>query len=154
MNFDLSHLYMTTEGRIGRQSIWIGAVALAVIGIVINVIIELIFGWVSFAALLVWFIVQLALAYPAYALMAKRFQDRARSAIFAAAIVVIDILFSFLSAFGVIETRGMFDISQPVVTLNVPQMAVLAVIIWILVELGILRGTVGDNAYGPDPLQG
>jgi uncharacterized membrane protein YhaH (DUF805 family) len=27
-----------------------------------------------------------------------------------------------------------------------------AAILWILMELGFLRGTVGDNAYGPDPL--
>jgi|SRR4051794_6248413 uncharacterized membrane protein YhaH (DUF805 family) len=26
--------------------------------------------------------------------------------------------------------------------------------IWLLVELGFLRGTVGPNSYGPDPLQG
>jgi uncharacterized membrane protein YhaH (DUF805 family) len=26
--------------------------------------------------------------------------------------------------------------------------------IWLLIELGFLRGTVGANSYGPDPLQG
>ena len=26
--------------------------------------------------------------------------------------------------------------------------------IWALVELGFLRGTVGPNQYGPDPLEG
>ena len=24
--------------------------------------------------------------------------------------------------------------------------------IWVLIELGFLRGTIGDNQYGPDPL--
>jgi uncharacterized membrane protein YhaH (DUF805 family) len=30
--------------------------------------------------------------------------------------------------------------------------AVLIVGVWYLIELGILRGTVGDNKYGPDPV--
>ena len=30
----------------------------------------------------------------------------------------------------------------------------IAVIIWFFVELGCLRGTVGSNDYGPDPLGG
>jgi uncharacterized membrane protein YhaH (DUF805 family) len=30
----------------------------------------------------------------------------------------------------------------------------LAISVWALVELGFLRGTPGDNAYGPDPLRG
>jgi uncharacterized membrane protein YhaH (DUF805 family) len=28
-----------------------------------------------------------------------------------------------------------------------------AITIWVLVDLGILRGTVGPNEYGPDPLE-
>jgi uncharacterized membrane protein YhaH (DUF805 family) len=28
----------------------------------------------------------------------------------------------------------------------------LAILLWALVELGILRGTIGGNPYGPDPL--
>lgn len=31
-------------------------------------------------------------------------------------------------------------------------LASLAISIWALVELGFLRGTVGANRYGPDPL--
>jgi uncharacterized membrane protein YhaH (DUF805 family) len=30
----------------------------------------------------------------------------------------------------------------------------LAVAVWFFVELGCLRGTIGDNQYGPDPLAG
>jgi uncharacterized membrane protein YhaH (DUF805 family) len=32
-------------------------------------------------------------------------------------------------------------------------LASLVISIWGLVELGFLRGTVGPNQYGPDPLQ-
>jgi uncharacterized membrane protein YhaH (DUF805 family) len=30
--------------------------------------------------------------------------------------------------------------------------AILVVLIWFLIELGFLRGTQGQNQYGPDPL--
>jgi uncharacterized membrane protein YhaH (DUF805 family) len=29
-----------------------------------------------------------------------------------------------------------------------------AIVIWMIVELGFRRGTVGPNQYGPDPLEG
>ncbi len=149
MNFDYNHLYLTTEGRIGRQTFWIGTIALVVVSIVVNVIIGAIFGWASFAMLLVSFIVQLVLAYPAYALMAKRFQDRAKPGIYAAAVVGINILFSLLTLIGLTGTPGSYNIFGTLISL-----IGVAIGIWILIELGILRGTVGDNAYGPDPVQG
>jgi uncharacterized membrane protein YhaH (DUF805 family) len=34
------------------------------------------------------------------------------------------------------------------------ELASSAVTIWLIVELGILRGTSGPNQYGPDPLAG
>ena len=149
MNFDINHLYLTTEGRIGRQSFWIGFIGLVVVSLVINVIVGALFGWTSFGTRLIQFIVQLALAYPAYCLMAKRFQDRAKPATFAAAIVGINILYSVLALIGLIGMPGVPNAFGIVFGL-----VMLAIGIWILVELGILRGTVGDNAYGPDPLQG
>jgi uncharacterized membrane protein YhaH (DUF805 family) len=148
MNFDINHLYLTTEGRIGRQSFWIGIVGLIVVSIVVNVIVGALFGWVSFGTRLIQFIVQLALAYPAYALMAKRFQDRAKPATYAAIVVGINILYSILALIGLIGMPGVPNAFGIIFGL-----VMLAIGIWILVELGFLRGTVGDNAYGPDPLQ-
>ena len=149
MNFDINHLYLTTEGRIGRQTFWIGIVGLIVASIVINIIVGALFGWISFPTRLIQFIVQLAFAYPAYALMARRFQDRAKPATYAAVLIGINILYSLLALLGLIGAPGvpnMFGMLAGVV--------MLVVAIWIIVELGILRGTVGDNAYGPDPVQG
>jgi uncharacterized membrane protein YhaH (DUF805 family) len=148
MNFDINHLYLTTGGRIGRQSFWIGIIGLIIVSIVINVIVGFIFGWAGFATLLIQFIIQLALAYPAYALMAKRFQDRNKPATFAAAIVGINILFSLLALIGLTGAPGvpnMFGLLTSFIMVLIG--------IWVLVELGILRGTAGNNTYGPDPLQ-
>ena len=35
---------------------------------------------------------------------------------------------------------------------TVVTVVILAGSIWMLVEIGFLRGTVGSNSYGPDPL--
>ncbi len=150
MNFDVNHLYLTTEGRIGRQTFWIGAIALAIVSIVIGLIVGSLFGWLSLATRLINFLVQLALAYPGYALLAKRFQDRAKpGTTYAAAVIGINILYSLLALTGLIGVQGASNILGMLFGL-----VMLAVGIWVLVELGILRGTVGDNAYGPDPLPG
>jgi uncharacterized membrane protein YhaH (DUF805 family) len=150
MNFDVNHLYLTTEGRIGRQSFWIGAIALAIVSVVIAVIIGSIFGWLSFATRLINFIVQLVLAYPAYALLAKRFQDRDKpGTTFAPIVIGLNILYALLALIGLIGAEGASSIVGMLFGL-----VMLAIGIWILIELGILRGTVGDNAYGPDPVPG
>lgn len=148
MNFDINRLYLTTDGRIGRQSFWIGAIALAIVSIIIGLIVGALFGWTSVASRVVEFIVQLVLAYPAYALMAKRFQDRAKPGTYAAAIVGINILFSLLSLIGLTGAAGTTNVFGVVFGL-----VMLVIGIWVLIELGILRGTVGGNAYGPDPVQ-
>lgn len=147
MNFDYNHLYLTTDGRIGRQSFWMGILGLIVAGIVVSVILGLILGWQTTAGQWAFFLVQLALAYPSYCLMAKRFQDRDKPAMFAAAVIGINILFSLLMLFGVGGPP-----EAPSMLGWIMNLIGLAIGIWILVELGILRGTVGSNQYGPDPI--
>lgn len=148
MKFDYQRLYLTAEGRIGRQDFWMGILGFAVVGIVLGLIFLALFGSLSFITRLLNFIVQLIFAYPAYNLMAKRFQDRDRPPMFAAIIIAIGILINFIGLFtgapmgatGFLGTLfGLID---------------LVIAIWVLVELGILRGTVGQNQYGPDPVGG
>ncbi len=148
MNFDYNHLYLTTDGRIGRKTFWMGIIALVIVSIVINVIVGVLFGWASFAVLLIGFIVQVALAYPGYALMGKRFQDRAKPGIYAAIVIGISILVALFSLIGLTGAPGVPNAFGMLTSL-----IEVAIGIWIVIELGILRGTVGDNAYGPDPLQ-
>ncbi len=38
------------------------------------------------------------------------------------------------------------------VAVAILQFARMAVLLWALVELGFLRGTIGGNPYGPDPV--
>lgn len=145
MDFDFNRLYLSTDGRIGRQQYWIGAIALGVVSIIISFI----FGrFLTGAALTTFAIVwQLAISYPAYNLMAKRFQDRDKPSMYALYAVVAFFVLTVISLFTAPvpgEAPGAISIVFGLITA--------AIGIWILIELGILRGTVGSNQYGPDPV--
>lgn len=144
---DFSHLYLSTEGRIGRQSFWIGHLILAAIGIVFLMIIAAIFGQLSFATRVMNFLYALIIAYPAYAVSAKRFQDRNKNGALGAILIGLTLLSSLLSLIGLTG-----DPVTPNALGMMLGIATLVVAVWFLVELGILRGTVGDNQYGPAPI--
>ncbi len=93
------------------------------------------------------FIVQLVLLYPGYAVSGKRFQDRNKPAMYALIGIAIGLLYVILGLFGVVGNplaMGTID--------YIFSIAFVAVGIWYLIELGILKGTSGPNQYGPDPL--
>jgi len=148
MNFDFNRLYLTTDGRIGRQDFWIGVVGLLVVSIVVAFIIGSLFFVLGRASMILMFIVQIALAYPAYCLMAKRFQDRDKPGKFAAILIGLGLL---IALFGILGLTGnpMTGGNALGWFLNLVQFVVA---IWFLVELGFLRGTDGDNQFGADPV--
>ncbi len=147
---DFGYLYTSLEGRIGRQSYWIGIVGFIVIGIIAYLIINAIFGIMTMVGLVILFVVQLALLYPSYALMGKRFQDRDKPASYALILIALSILNGLLGIFGITHDA----IGQPTAIGWIFNIAQIIVGIWFLVELGFLRGTVGPNQYGPDPIVG
>src|SRR5215212_5638525 len=100
MNLDFNRLYLTTEGRIGRAEFWIGLAGLVVVIIVATIIIAVVFGALSFTAHLLVFICELIIAYPTYALFAKRFQDRGRRGLYAAVPVAIFLVVALFSLLG------------------------------------------------------
>ena len=150
---NLGHLYTSFEGRINRKPYWIGAIVLGIISIAVTYAAILAAGgsimmpdartmWISL-------VIQLVTLYPSAALMVKRFHDRDRPGYFAAFLLVPLILKGLTDALGM--TGNPFNQNA----LDYAFLAILVVIgIWFLVELGFLRGTVGPNQYGPDPLGG
>jgi uncharacterized membrane protein YhaH (DUF805 family) len=147
MNFDFNHLYMTTDGRIGRQSFWMGILGLFVVALVVNLILWGLFGALSNTTRWLSFVLQLVLAYPTYALFAKRFQDRDKPGNYGWILVGASLLYSLLALFGLFGD----PMAQNMLG-NILGVVVFAVFVWFLIELGILRGTVGSNQYGPDPV--
>jgi uncharacterized membrane protein YhaH (DUF805 family) len=147
---DLSYILTSTSGRIPRSQWWAGVLILVVISLVINLILIYALGIMfTTGGRIITLIVQLALAYPFYAVSAKRFEDRDKPGNLAWIFVGVSILSSLLTLIG-----AMGNPRQPGVLDWIFGVASLIVAVWYIVELGILRGTVGSNTYGPDPLAG
>jgi uncharacterized membrane protein YhaH (DUF805 family) len=144
---DFGYILTSTQGRIPRSQWWAGLVVLVIIAVVLGLII----GWVlgpTTIGLVATLILQLILIYPGYALSAKRFQDRNKPG----GLALIGI------GLGILQTLarlvGLSNPFNPTTFDWILNIALLIVGIWYLIELGILRGTIGPNQYGPDPLEG
>jgi uncharacterized membrane protein YhaH (DUF805 family) len=148
---DWGNLLFTFRGRINRAKFWLAALVYIVVLIVAGILASLsgsdaVAALVNSAANLVTFVSGLFVAM-------KRLHDRDKSGWWLVLFYFApSILFGFgiaLAVFGWVgDTSGMGRIGVLFLA------AGLAVGIWAFVELGCLRGTVGPNRYGPDPLAG
>jgi uncharacterized membrane protein YhaH (DUF805 family) len=154
MNF--AHVLFGFSGRINRAKYWLAAlfwflVAIAAFGVVIFLIGV---GASDFSAddiggviaafglgILVIAIVLIAMLISYFAVGIKRLHDRNKSGWW---------ILLFYAGPLVLNVIG--GSSQSDVVSSFLALASFAITIWALVELGFLRGTVGLNQYGPDPL--
>ena len=147
---DFGYILTSTEGRIPRSQWWAGVAILLVISIILGVLVSFIFGGpFTLVGGIATLILQLILAYPYYAVSAKRFQDRDKPGTLALILIAIGILQTILTLIGVMGN----PLSQNALDW-IFSIVLLIVAIWFLVELGILKGTSGPNTYGPDPTEG
>ena len=178
---DFKSLYLTTDGRISRKTWWIGAIVLGVINIVVSlVLLPLVgLGGPNVAALMAansdaaalstamlgsiqasgWggLIVFLIFAYPGYCLSVKRRHDKNNNGMDVIAYYVLTGLLLLVQALGLGYSVGeMNGVAVPVPSLIYSVLGFVALVggIYLLVVLGILKGTAGANDYGPDPLSG
>ena len=142
---DWTFLFFSLDGRINRAKYWIGSLLIGAAGILVMLLIVWGAG-LSDAAVKLAIAVALALMYPTYAVMAKRFQDRNRPGALALFGIVPLILSNLLYTFNV------FDAANPTMVSQVFDLALVGISIWLLIDLGILKGTQGPNRYGADPL--
>lgn len=144
-----NQLLFSFSGRINRKPFWLVTLSLFVIMIVVVIAVFAIWGGAIISGNLsglgvlavLLLIVYIPLLWISLALGAKRLHDRNKSAWW---LVVFWLVPGILQGIG--EQIGTAGIALTV--------AAIAISIWGLVELGFLRGTVGSNQYGPDPLEG
>lgn len=141
----LARLFLSLEGRIGRAQFWLGTVVLVVISFAATSAIVQLVG-ISQAAIAFSAAVAFALAYPSYAVMAKRFQDRGRPG----SLALIGLVPAYVD--NLLYTFGLFDTLSPSPAARAFDVIIALIFLWFLVELGLLKGTHGPNVYGPDPL--
>lgn len=149
-------LLTTSEGRIGRQQWWIGVVAMIVVGIIASIII----GIISFgnATIFGWLVVllNLALLWPSYNIGIKRRHDRDNDGMDLKIMLGVSVLLNILTATGigssVVDIGGGVMMPQPALWLTIINLLFAVFAIYMLVQLGFLKGTTGANTYGSDPL--
>jgi uncharacterized membrane protein YhaH (DUF805 family) len=141
----LADLFLSLGGRISRSRFWIGTLILTAISATATYLIIAAVG-ISDRAVLLSMLVAFALAYPSYALMAKRFQDRDKPGWIA--------LFAIVPVYAInlLQTFQVIDPDTPTPLFHVLNYAAIGIGLWILLELGFFRGTQGPNRYGADPL--
>ena len=176
-------LYTTTNGRISRKQWWLGVLGLIVASIVLSVILSL-FGISAFGAMTAgidptnadptamsaaltdvmqkgaWagLIMFLLLAYPGYCLSLKRRHDRDNTGRDLQIYMALNALVLLIQAVGLgystVDMGNGILMPTPSVLLSTVSIIIGIFGIYMLVMLGFLRGTIGSNSYGPDPVLG
>jgi uncharacterized membrane protein YhaH (DUF805 family) len=138
---DWAYLFSSFEGRISRQTFWIGVAILVVAELAAYLIAEALQGDRLSA------IIDLAFIYPEFAVGVKRIHDRDLPVwiliVFFGGEAVLDLL-------TVLELAGSMD--QPSLLSLAIAVPFTVLLVALLIELGFRRGTVGPNQYGPDPV--
>lgn len=151
---DWRYLLTSFEGRINREPFLKSLALTIVIAFVLSLVLAFVLGRGGGVMLQIAMLV--VLGYPWTALLVKRLHDRDRPGVLVGVIWAPSILAMLGKATGISGT--MTDVyGTPVFQPNTLGWIImglgLVVGIWALVELGFLRGTVGPNQYGPDPLE-
>jgi uncharacterized membrane protein YhaH (DUF805 family) len=165
MGEDMNNLvgnFTSMDGRINRQAWWIGVVVLIIVAIVLNFILGAIMGggmpsldqltdpaaMMAFAQKQGWIslIIGLITAYPYICLSVKRRHDRNNNGYDAIGLIVFSLLWSLVQALGMVGSTNPIYMIVSIIFLIYA--------IYMLVQLGFLKGTAGPNNYGPDPLGG
>ena len=126
--YDWIELFFSSAGRLARGPFLLAALVLIVILTIYEAVtgptLTLLTGWLFYPAML----------FAAACVLSKRLHDRGRTGWLAAVILLAVIAVWPAPA-------GLFDFLFALV------------IIWAVVELGVLSGEQGANRYGPNPLK-
>jgi len=138
---DWLYLFNSFEGRINRQTFWIGIAVLLVAEIAAHLAAEAIQGDRLSA------IIDLAFTYPEFAIATKRAHDRD---------LPIWILIVFFGGGAVLDLLTVLNLTgsteQPNALSLVIAVPFTVLLVALMIELGFRRGTIGPNRYGPDPV--
>jgi len=137
-------LFFNFNGRVNRAKFWIAALIFAAINVVMaaldyatdqNVIVQAVNGMLSIVILI-----------SSIAVGVKRLHDRNKSGWY---LLLFYLVPSILVVIGVLIGAFMEDST---IIATVLGLLAFAIGVWAFIEMGCLRGTIGVNQYGPDPV--
>jgi len=157
IKMDFKYLFTSFDGRIARREFWLGILVLIIASFALIFVLGIVLGFL-FPMTLLSVIGTLIILYPAMALNIKRLHDRNKGAnpwafIFFGPGILVQFMQITGIGFTAIDVGGVMA-SYPSNGLVTFLTIVVGIIgLWALVELGFLKGTDGDNNFGPDPLE-
>jgi uncharacterized membrane protein YhaH (DUF805 family) len=138
------HLFFQFDGRVNRAKFWIAALIFAAINVVLAIL-----GYVTdqstvFQALNS--MLGIVILISSIAVGVKRLHDRNKSGWY---LLLFYLVPSILVVIGVLI--GAFAEDSTIIA-TVLGLLAFAIGVWAFIEMGCLRGTIGVNQYGPDPV--
>ena len=168
MPASLGQLLFSFRGRINRQPWWIASLLVGIGTGVLTGIIEAVARLSGNATLdpetnmaeptgvfqLITALISLATTWVNLALCAKRLHDRDRTAWWLAVQVAVLVVAILAGIGAVVVSQADFGGGAAAIYALAGLIGLIAVVIsiWLFIEIGFLRGTVGPNRFGPDPL--
>jgi uncharacterized membrane protein YhaH (DUF805 family) len=148
---DWGNLLFGFQGRINRAKWWLAVLVYFIVSIIVNII-----GFAtnySTIFTILNLVVSIGMLVSGIAVGIKRLHDRNKPGWWLVIFYVVPgLLFGIGITMGIVgAVSGSSSGGGIGIILS---LASLALWIWAFVELGCLRGTVGPNQYGPDPLEG
>jgi uncharacterized membrane protein YhaH (DUF805 family) len=138
---DLVDLLFTYQGRVNRGKYWLAALVFFIAWIAVGIVAWILAMVAYFLGAIVAVLMLLATVVCGVFVGIKRLHDRDKTGwwllFFYLVPAILDGIANMMGSVGIVLTLAGFAIS-----------------IWAFVELGCLRGTIGSNQYGPDPLEG
>jgi uncharacterized membrane protein YhaH (DUF805 family) len=138
---DWGNLFFKFDGRINRGKFWIAALVYAVLDLTLVIIGYLLDENGAFQA--INGMLGIVILISAIAVGIKRLHDRNKSGWY---------LLPFYLLPGILLGAGLMFPERSNIVATVLALLAFAISIWAFVELGCLRGTIGVNPYGPDPV--
>lgn len=143
-------LFFSSTGRVGRKGWWLGVLGLVLWNFIVFYLLWTIFSdgmFRSFLGRLVTLPFNLLTIYVTYNLAVKRFNDRGRSPLGAQAVA------GFWGFRSLLELVGITGDPWQQNSLDTIFLVIgTAIGLWYFIELGCMRGTVGPNPHGEDPV--
>jgi len=137
-------LFFNFNGRVNRAKFWIAALIFAAINVVMAVLDYVTDQSVVFQALNS--MLGIVILISSIAVGVKRLHDRNKSGWY---LLLFYLVPSILVVIGVLI--GAF-VEDSTIIATVLGLLAFAIGVWAFIEMGCLRGTIGVNQYGPDPV--
>ncbi len=143
----LGSLFFSPAGRIGRARYWAGMLGVLIALVAFTALFAFLNTAVHVrggARLLAMVMCTVVPLYVWFCVAAKRFHDRNQTAFYVLAFYALIALKIALDISGITRHSAAANV--------VTAIGALAIAAWYIIALGCVRGTIGENRYGPDPL--